>query len=1075
MAPSEGNGLKGVAEGAAKRAPVDDGGVLAINKGSGFVRVADPGDASVLDITNGESLTLEAQVRPAVGSMTNGQHMHIIGKGRTGNPGVAADNLNYGLRLTGEKGRAAISFLFRSAPDGDPAKGQYHRWTSTDTFPADGGWHHVAVTYHFMDPDSIRGFIDGEPVSGKWDMGGPTESAPVVDNDELWIGSGAGGGTGSTFRGELDEVAFQRSLASDEQVANWRTMVLTDRRFRPAPVMAIKPDYPLTPAPHGTVLVEFFEGIRADRSWMFRWPKATESYVQDSFGFVAVPKKYSDRAVQIDRSRAFGMRASSIVAIPAGEYEVLIRGRSATKLIIDGKSIAETPFHTISSSGHGVIRDWRVVKEPQLRRLQPGDHESLVEFATDGAPREVRFEMYVGAENRRPELGETGIFLRRKGEQEFRLLGYGIDVALNDADMLDFHAKQRRELTQLNLERRRELGRGENEYWDRRHGVAWDLWREKEPIELPAAGASGSEHPIDRLVEARIAEANASLPEFLDDWSFLRRVTLDVIGTVPTPEHVDRFFSGSDEGRRERYLDWLLEQPGWADHWVGYWQDVLAENPNIINPTLNNTGPFRWWLYDSFLENKPFDRLATELILMEGSTAYGGPGGFALATQNDAPMAAKAHVLGQALLAVDMSCARCHDSPTSDLKQEQLFALAAMLKRGPQDVPKTSSVPPNDDPNHVALVEVTLKPGTKVEPAWSFGELAPADELPKGLIRNPGDERERLAAIITSPRDERFVKVLVNRMWRRYLGRGIVEPVHDWNSAQATDPVLLDFLARAFVESGYDLKALAKLILTSQTYQRRPVADPSSEIAGLLPIRRRMSAEQVVDSMFLACGKRFKAGEINIDSEGARELGISMNLGRPERAWEFMSLSNERDRPALSLPKAQPFVTMMEAFGWRGSRQTPESTRDEDPGVLQPGLVANGVLARRFTRLSDDSAFTELALSASSASELIDETMLRVLNRPARPAERDLFASLIAEGFDTRLTGAEPLPFRDYTTTGVGWTNQHDPNATIAQEALQVEVEAGDPASPRLESGWRERYEDVLWTLLNSPEFVFLP
>ncbi len=400
-----------------------------------------------------------------------------------------------------------------------------------------------------MDPDSIRGFIDGEPVSGKWDMGGPTESAPVVDNDELWIGSGAGGSAGSTFRGELDEVVFSRSLASDEQVATWRTMVLNDRRFRPAPVVAIKPDHPLSPAPTDKVLVEIFEGIRDDRSWKFRWPKATESYSQDSFGFVAFPKKYSDRAVQIDRSRAFGMRASSIVEIPAGEYEILVRGRSATKLIIDGKTIAETPFHTISSSGHGFIRDWRVVKEQELRRLQPGDHESLAEFTTDGSPREFRFELYVGADNRRPELGETGIFLRRKGEAEFKLLGNGIDVALTDAGMLDFHSKQRRELTQLNFERRQAIGRGEREYWNRRHEVARDhLARQKPPIEAPAVSASGSEHPIDRLVEAKVAESNTPLPEVIDDWSFVRRVTLDVIGTVPTLEQIERFFAGSDEG-----------------------------------------------------------------------------------------------------------------------------------------------------------------------------------------------------------------------------------------------------------------------------------------------------------------------------------------------------------------------------------------------------------------------------------------------------------------------------------------------------------------------------------------------
>ena len=90
---------------------------------------------------------------------------------------------------------------------------------------------------------------------------------------------------------------------------------------------------------------------------------------------------------------------------------------------------------------------------------------------------------------------------------------------------------------------------------------------------------------------------------------------------------------------------------------MGYWQDVLAENPGILKPTLNNTGPFRRYLHQAFSDNKPFDRYATELIRMEGSRLFGGPAGFGLATQNDAPMAAKAHVLAKAFLAADMKCA----------------------------------------------------------------------------------------------------------------------------------------------------------------------------------------------------------------------------------------------------------------------------------------------------------------------------------------------------------------------------------------------------------------------------------
>ncbi len=482
-------------------------------------------------------------------------------------------------------------------------------------------------------------------------------------------------------------------------------------------------------------------------------------------------------------------------------------------------------------------------------------------------------------------------------------------------------------------------------------------------------------------------------------------MALDVLGTIPTPEQIGQFLADPAADRRARWIDRLLDSDGWADPWVGYWQDVLAENPNIVNPTLNNTGPFRWWIYESFQDNKPFDRFATELVLMEGSTYFGGPAGFALATENDVPMAAKAHIVGQAFLGLEMKCARCHDAPYHDFKQRDLFSLAAMLKRDSQEVPKTSSIPGGDDAVKSLLVKVTLKPGEKVAPQWSFTELVP-DEVPPGVLRDPQDVRERLAALITSARNQRFAQVIVNRLWKRYLGRGLVEPVDDWETGRPSHPELLDYLAQQLVGSGYDLKHVARLILNSHAYQRSPrgeeILQAGQPYLFASPIRRRMSAEQLVDSLFLAAGKPFDAGAMCIDIDGARPAKLSLNLGEPTRAWQFGSLSNERDRPSLALPLAQPFVTLMETFGWRSSRQDPRTVRNDEPTVLQPAIMANGILTGRITRLSDDSAFTALALQDQKLDAFIGQVFLRLLTREPTSVERDLFAELLEPGYAQR-------------------------------------------------------------------------
>jgi len=528
---------------------------------------------------------------------------------------------------------------------------------------------------------------------------------------------------------------------------------------------------------------------------------------------------------------------------------------------------------------------------------------------------------------------------------------------------------------------------------------------------------------------------------------------------------------------RAELIDRLLEDPAWADHWVGYWQDVLAENPNLVNPTLNNTGPFRWWLHESFLDNKPFDRFATELILMEGSTHYGGPAGFALATQNDAPMAAKAHILAQAFLGMEMKCARCHDAPYHQFVQKDLFSIASMLNRDPVAVPKTSSIPGDPAALQSLLVKVSLKPGEPVPAEWPFAEEL-SGRLNTDMLINAKDRREQLAALVTSPANRRFAQVIVNRLWQRYLGRGLVEPVDDWEHAAPSHPELLEYLERELIQSGYDLKHVARLIFNSHAYQRQadPLAVSDAKWAALFagPFPRRMTAEQVVDSLAVASGKPLRVEDLNIDVDSQRTYEQSLNLGPATRAWHFTSLSNERDRPALSLPAAQTVIDVLETFGWRGARPDPLTVRSQETTVLQPAILANGVLAKRTAQLSDDSRLTAAAVQGT-VDDFVNQVYLAILTRLPTREEQAMFVDLLQPGFDTRLTGQPAAPVRPLRHTGVSWSNHLKPEASDRKIALAHELQQGDPPTARLTSDWRERAEDFVWTLINSPEFVFVP
>ena len=1028
----------------------------------GFIRVSDPGTESLLDFTNGDAVCLEAWVNPT--SLPNGQYAYILGKGRTKRTGFAAENQNYALRLKGIGGACCLSFLFRNAHN--KTRDDYHRWTSAVSFPLDGRWHHVAITYVFGKPDSIRGYIDGQAVAGEWDMGGKTSQTPVVDDDELWIGSSLGGNTSSTFQGRLDEVAIYRSAIPPERVKlRYRARIPTPPTL--SELLANTSDQHVT--------VRLYENV-PDRAWPGLLPQTVGTTYQDvAFGFVRTPKKYR-AGLSSKRSNPYLLQATSKMNLPAGRYRILLRSRNAAKLLFDNQSVIANDFMHRNASGHEAVPQLEVPADGQIVALAAGCQETVSEIQLDAGWHHIELQAMIGGKGLRAEVGELVVALA-KGDEPFRVLAPRVEyrAPLDDASWKAFTSAATKRVANVEQQARRSTT--DSLYWEQRHAKAKAYIATRDEVVIPTDFADlPGYNEVDALVNARIRAAGVTPTPLTNDYEFLRRVTLDVTGVPPTRVEIADFLADRSPNRRARTIDRMLQTPGWADNWVGYWQDVLAENPGILKPKLNNSGPFRWWIYESLYDNKPVDQWVTELVMMRGDSYTGAPAGFGLATQNDIPMAAKAHVLSQAFLGVNLQCARCHDAPYHPFKQADLLGLAAMLSRNAIKLPATSTVPQVEGARK-PLVQVTLQPGSKVPGLWPFPSFASMDTAAE-LARDPEDPRERLAATLTSPHNDRFAQVVVNRLWARYLGKGIVDPVDDWHLAEPSHPILLDHLARELVRHEYDLKHVARLILNSYAYQRQTANNgdlaAESEKWFAAPVRRRLTAEQIVDSLYAAAGKTMGAEALTLDPEGRRGVETFLNLGFPTRAWQLTSLSNERDRPALALPVAQSIVDVLSTFGWRDSRPNPITVREQTTTVLQPLTIANGTMPHRIVQISDNSAFTALALQDISVDELVDQLFLQVVSRPASSAEREPLATLLRAGFEDRRTDAPPITVRRKTNQ-VSWSNHLSAEATQIKLALERAARSGDPLTNRLRADWRDRYEDVVWAIINSPETIFLP
>jgi hypothetical protein len=1170
-----------------------------LNGKGAYLSIADEGADSCYDFTNGDEITLEAWIK--VDRAGNNQTPYIIGKGRTHRPGFASNNQNWALRVATGDGLGRLSFLFASAPG--QGGSQWHRWDSTAAFGIATGWHHIAVAYRFGAPQTIRGWIDGVATDGTWSYGGATTKTPVVDDDEIWIGSSMGASSGTSFQGWLDGIAIHRRLLNDSEI--------TGRFNRVGGPQVIVPETPTMPdiadVPAGRVLVTLSESLPSHERWPYAgesWPTETARWLGDAFILPRLPLRYDDWGIRTGWKSPMLVRMVADVDLPSGEHQILLRARALSRLWINGQLVAETSAITKDPpNGEEPIIPVAVPRTPGIRlpayRQQEAVGQTKVPADQTGRSRVV-LEMVVGGKKLRTEVGETCVAVQTHDGGHWNVLSATdeAELPLTDSAIEPVLADIESSLAAFDDHNRRIAAGSQEAFWDSRHAVARSWATEHPAPQIPVAQRAAT-HPIDAFIQQKIEHALQAAPasdskvaehfhdsvlpilrdncfrchdkttkgglslssrpalltggdsgtaavvpgdpdagEMMErirtadgdlrmpptgsalttdeiatlegwirsgaDWpappvspsevalapltsdtQFLRRAYLDTVGVPPSQQQAEAFLADSRTDKRDALITGLLRDERCADNQMGAWLDMLAENPTLLNKSQGSTGPFRFFLHDALRDNKSADQLVTELILMRGGAEEGGSAGFAMAAENDAPFAGKAHIIASAFQGVELQCARCHDAPFHDVTQQDLFSLAAMLQRKPASVPGTSRVPA-DFFNNMArqsLIQVTLKPGAAISPEWPFASVAGVadgshiDEL----MQTPGDSRERLAALITSPDNLRFAQVMVNRIWQRLMGVGLVEPVHDWEGRSASHPELLNWLAHQLVAHNYDMRHVQQLIMTSDAYQRQAVGrnsvtSPERRYFNA-PDPRRLTAEQVVDSLYAAVAAPMDIGELTFVYDGRRPLSNRQTLGSPDRAWMLASLNNERDRPSLSLPRAQAVTDVLEAFGWTGSRQKPISSRNTEPNLLQPGILANGVLTNTLSRASVNSELAELAIDAPTPEALVDALFLRILTRRPNPTERTAFTAALSPGFNQRIVPkdqvaeVEELPALPLVT----WFNHLQSEANTIQQEVERRVRRGPPADPRLMSDWREVYEDVVWSLINHREFVWMP
>lgn len=474
--------------------------------------------------------------------------------------------------------------------------------------------------------------------------------------------------------------------------------------------------------------------------------------------------------------------------------------------------------------------------------------------------------------------------------------------------------------------------------------------------------------------------------EFSDDSTFLRRVSLDITGALPSDEKVRSFLADTTADKRDKLIDELLESTAYADHFANKWNFILRNKKSKGEDTAG-THLFHQWIWDSVYENKPYDRFVREIV-----TASGEPLVNPAVTwfREVDQVEEQVEDTAQLFLGIRIQCARCHHHPFEKWSQNDYYSMAAFYNRvGKKNIPGVAGGFRDRQIFHNEGIATANNPrsGASLRPA---GLGTPAFEIPAEQ-----DPRVNLANWMSAPTNPFFAKSLVNRYWKHFFNRGIVEPEDDMRETNPpSNPELLDGLAKHFIESGFDMKDLVRTICRSRTYQLSSLpneynASDKQNFSRYYP--RRLSAEALYDGFH----------KVTMTSE---------NFGGMPAGTHALQLADSSNGPYF-----------LKVFGMPQGDTACECERSQDANLAQSLHLLNSKEVQEKISKNEARAAKLATETERSHEERMTELYQVVFARSPRPDEMEVAVSYIS---------------------------RHQENPRIA-------------------------YEDILWALINTKEFLF--